>query len=163
LTPLCSFCRVPATAISFSSVFPVVSLQHRSPWSDAAVSSNCPLAPTLFYCLLNAGLAYDPIGWGVPYGSALVSDFDEPLADMSLQVLTALLDYAPFVNRRTGAALSPAGVLFDFPVALLCVRALIGFGCDAAAAADEAEEDAERARSDGETSQGTGTWFARGF
>lgn len=60
--------------------------QHRSPWCDVAVRASTPLAPTLFYCLLNTGLSYDPIGWGIPYGSTFVSDNDEPLADICLQV-----------------------------------------------------------------------------
>lgn len=129
--------------------------QHRNPWSDAAVSSNCPLAPTLFYCLLNAGLAYDPIGWGVPYGSSWVSDFDEPLADMSLQVLAALLDYAPFVNRRA-AGLSPTGAV-PFAFAPLCSSPFLDCVTHcvvSATSADEADDEAENARSDGETSQG---------
>jgi hypothetical protein len=60
--------------------------QTRSRWLDVAVSVSCPLAPTLFYCLLNTALSYDPVGWGVPYASAIVSDTEEPLADISLQV-----------------------------------------------------------------------------
>lgn len=76
----------------------------RSLWCDAAVSAHCPLAPTLFFCLLNAGITYDPIGWGVPYGSSFVSDPDEPIADISLQVLTILLDYAPYITRSRRAS-----------------------------------------------------------
>ena len=40
----------------------------------AAISPDCPYAPTLFYSLLNAVISYDPVGWGVPYAGAFTSD-----------------------------------------------------------------------------------------
>ena len=74
---------------------------------DVAVSVSCPLAPTLFYSLLNTALSYDPVGWGVPYASAIVSDTAEPLADICLQVLDVLLDYAPLIVHLSGS-INPA-------------------------------------------------------
>ena len=59
------------------------------------VAPRCALLPTLFYSLVNAVLDYDPVGWGVPYGSALITDTMEPLMNLSLQVLLVCLDYAP--------------------------------------------------------------------
>ena len=65
------------------------------PFCSEAVSPLCPLLPTLFYSLLNCSVTYDPVGWGIPYGSAFASDHQERLMEMALQVLLVLLDYAP--------------------------------------------------------------------
>lgn len=65
------------------------------PFCSEFVSPRCTLLPTLFYSLLNSVLAYDPVGWGVPYGSSMVSDTQEPLMNMALQVLLVCLDYSP--------------------------------------------------------------------
>eukprot|EP01138_Halocafeteria_seosinensis_P014632 gb/GECG01014937.1/.p1 GENE.gb/GECG01014937.1/~~gb/GECG01014937.1/.p1 ORF type:complete len:1072 (+),score=149.30 gb/GECG01014937.1/:1-3216(+) len=70
----------------------------RSRFIDVAVSPRCPFAPTLFYSLLNAALVYDPVGWGLPYGAAVMADTAEGLMDMSLQVLLLLLDYAALLK-----------------------------------------------------------------
>lgn len=43
------------------------------PWLRVATAPDCPFAGTLFLSLLNAGVTYDPVGWGVPYASALVT------------------------------------------------------------------------------------------
>ncbi|KAI9918457.1 hypothetical protein PsorP6_011960 [Peronosclerospora sorghi] len=68
-------------------------------WTDrfleVATSPTCPFAPTLFYSLLNTVVAYDPVGWGVPYAGSIVSDDRELLVDMALQVLLVLLDFGP--------------------------------------------------------------------
>jgi hypothetical protein len=64
------------------------------------VSVACPLAPTLFYSLLNTALSYDPVGWGVPYASAIVSDTEEPLADISLQVRSSVECAGACINEE---------------------------------------------------------------
>ena len=80
------------------------------------MSAACPLAPTLFFSLLNAALSYDPVGWGVPYASALVSDTAEPLAGLCLQARCVLcvcvLQWTAIVTARTvHAALRCCAVL----------------------------------------------------
>ena len=72
----------------------------RSRFLDELVSSGCPFAPTLFYCLLNTISAYDPLGWGVPYATAIVGDKEEALVNAAVQVLLVLLDYAPLVEQQ---------------------------------------------------------------
>lgn len=49
----------------------------------------------LFYSLVNASCNYDPIGWGVPYNYLMFADYQEELADLSLQMLTILLNHNP--------------------------------------------------------------------
>ena len=78
----------------------------RSAFLDELVSSGCPFAPTLFYCLLNSVASYDPVGWGVPYATALVGDRDEGLVNAAVQVLLVLLDYAPIVEGEEGTSSS---------------------------------------------------------
>jgi hypothetical protein len=46
-----------------------VAAQARSRFLDELTGGSCPFAPTLFYSLLNTALAYDPVGWGVPYAT----------------------------------------------------------------------------------------------
>ena len=60
----------------------------------------CPFVPTLFYSLLNIVVAYDPVGWGVPYAGSIVSDDREVLVDLSLQVL---LDFGQTLELTTVA------------------------------------------------------------
>jgi Dyggve-Melchior-Clausen syndrome protein len=67
----------------------------RSRFLDELTSGGCPFAPTLFYSLLNEALSYDPVGYGIPYASSLVTDRAEPLARLCLQSLLVCLDYAP--------------------------------------------------------------------
>lgn len=87
---------------------PVPQSPPRSPFLDVATQANCPYSPTLFYCLLNTVLGYDPVGLGVPYATAIVGDKEQPLASAALQTLLVLLDYAPLVPAAgapaTGAA-----------------------------------------------------------
>ena len=73
----------------------------QSKFLDAATSPTCPFAPTLFYCLINTILAYDPVGFGVPYASTLVKDKEAPLVALSIQLLLALLDYSPLIPMET--------------------------------------------------------------
>lgn len=66
-------------------------------WKDrileVATNADCPFAPTLFYSLMNTVLAYDPVGWGIPYAGSIVADEREALVDIALQVLLVVLDY----------------------------------------------------------------------
>uniref|UniRef100_M4BPB3 HID1 domain-containing protein n=1 Tax=Hyaloperonospora arabidopsidis (strain Emoy2) TaxID=559515 RepID=M4BPB3_HYAAE len=78
-----------------------------SKWKDrfleVATAPECPFVPTLFYSLLNIVVAYDPVGWGVPYAGSIVSDDREVLVDLSLQVLLVLLDFGQTLETTTGA------------------------------------------------------------
>eukprot|EP01114_Cavostelium_apophysatum_P014770 TRINITY_DN3911_c0_g1_i1.p1 TRINITY_DN3911_c0_g1~~TRINITY_DN3911_c0_g1_i1.p1 ORF type:complete len:732 (-),score=174.58 TRINITY_DN3911_c0_g1_i1:51-2246(-) len=49
----------------------------------------------MFFSLTNASFNYDPIGWGIPYNHLMFADYQEGLADLSLQVLAILLNYNP--------------------------------------------------------------------
>lgn len=60
-----------------------------------AASAACPHSEALFYSLLNTVLAYDPIGWGVPYASFLVDLSPEQLVESACQLLCVLLDFRP--------------------------------------------------------------------
>jgi hypothetical protein len=76
----------------------------RSRFMDELTGGACPFAPTLFYSLLNEALAYDPVGWGIPYASAMVTDRDEPMCTAALQALILLLDYSPKVAAAAAAS-----------------------------------------------------------
>ncbi len=43
--------------------------QHppRSRFMLEFIAPTCPFAPTLFYCLFNCAVSYDPLGYGIPY------------------------------------------------------------------------------------------------
>jgi len=58
-----------------------------------ATSALEPLVPSLFCSLLNSVIAFDPYGWGIPYGSQLVDDTPQKLLEISAQALVALLDF----------------------------------------------------------------------
>jgi len=49
-------------------------------------SPDQPLAPTIFYSLLNTVCSYDPVGY-LPYTYALFTDYRETLVDMAVQVM----------------------------------------------------------------------------
>ncbi len=63
-----------------------------APWSTLAVAS-APLAPLLFHSLLNTTLAFDPVGWGIPYGAEVAEDAPAKLHEKAVQVLLLLLDF----------------------------------------------------------------------
>jgi hypothetical protein len=46
--------------------------------------------PKILLALLSG---YDPVGWGLPYGSLVAQDTAKPLMEVSAQVLLVLLDY----------------------------------------------------------------------
>ena len=45
----------------------------------------------LFYSLINSVLAYDPVGWGIPYGSMISSNVDMGVASFAASLLILLL------------------------------------------------------------------------
>lgn len=49
----------------------------------------------LFCSLFSTIFQYDPVGWGVPYGSVLSAGSEEDLVDVALQVVCVLMDYRP--------------------------------------------------------------------
>mmetsp|Transcript_5099 Transcript_5099/g.5796 ORF Transcript_5099/g.5796 Transcript_5099/m.5796 type:complete len:699 (+) Transcript_5099:47-2143(+) len=57
-------------------------------------ASAFPRGVELFCSMLNFACSYDPIGWGIPYGSTLTSRsaVDEELVDICLQLLLILID-----------------------------------------------------------------------
>ncbi len=87
---------------------PAPSSPARSRFLDAATGPTCPFAPTTFYCLFNTILAYDPVGMGVPYATAMLGDKEEPLVAVCLQTLLALLDYAPVTATPAKSPEAPA-------------------------------------------------------
>lgn len=94
--PLSTLVSSRVSLLCTTTVGPLVcAVQARDRFCTEFVSPRRPLLPTLFYSLLNSVLAYDPVGWGIPYGSSMVSDTEEPLMNAALQVLLACLDYAP--------------------------------------------------------------------
>mmetsp|Transcript_33988 Transcript_33988/g.34636 ORF Transcript_33988/g.34636 Transcript_33988/m.34636 type:complete len:901 (-) Transcript_33988:376-3078(-) len=62
-------------------------------WLEVATSVDAPYADIVFYSLMNVVLAYDPIGWGIPYGSFVSTDTAKPLQESAIQALLILLDY----------------------------------------------------------------------
>lgn len=48
-------------------------LHRQDRWTEEAISPHCPFIGALFVSLLNYPLSYDPVGWGVPYGSLIVN------------------------------------------------------------------------------------------
>jgi len=62
--------------------------QWQAAFADQTINSNGEL---MFFSFINTGLGYDPVGWGIPYNYLLSADIHEPLAELSLQVLIALL------------------------------------------------------------------------
>ena len=67
-------------------------------WLVAACSSEFPNSSLLLFSLLNAALSYDPVGWGLPFGT----DTEEPLRTVSIQVLVVLLDFAQPKDDSSG-------------------------------------------------------------
>ncbi|KAL7022259.1 hypothetical protein ACKWTF_012188 [Chironomus riparius] len=63
-------------------------------WIQYFTSAENRHALPLFTSLLNTVCAYDPIGsFGVPYNHLLFQDFQEPLAEVCLQLLIVTLDH----------------------------------------------------------------------
>ncbi|KAF4688228.1 cell wall bioproteinsis protein [Perkinsus olseni] len=58
-------------------------------------SGDLPYTANLFCSLMSTVVAYDPKGYGLPYGSAFSSGSQEALVDLSSQVLCAVLDFNP--------------------------------------------------------------------
>jgi len=49
----------------------------------------------LFCSLMSTVFAYDPVGWGLPYGSFFSNGSEEELVDAALQLLCILMDFDP--------------------------------------------------------------------
>ena len=73
-------------------------------FSSALTGGDVPFGPTLFFSLLNTALAYDPVGFGIPYGARFSSPDAEDCAALALQAALLLLDYAPLVPATTTPA-----------------------------------------------------------
>lgn len=74
----------------------------KSRWLAVATALDVPNAELLFYSLMNATLGFDPVGFGMPYGSAFASEAPTQLMERSIQLLIVLLDY--------GAPAEPPGM-----------------------------------------------------
>eukprot|EP00397_Hematodinium_sp_SG-2012_P007793 GEMP01007843.1.p1 GENE.GEMP01007843.1~~GEMP01007843.1.p1 ORF type:complete len:798 (-),score=139.11 GEMP01007843.1:1162-3555(-) len=66
-----------------------------SKWLLSYTSGDQPYTANLFCSLMSTVFTYDPVGWGLPYGSLLSSNIEEELVDHSLQVLCVLIDFIP--------------------------------------------------------------------
>jgi len=64
-------------------------------WSQVATQYDAPFASLLFNSLLYTVLGYDPVGYGVPYGSQVSQSVDtsHELLQKSAQLLIVLLDF----------------------------------------------------------------------
>lgn len=61
---------------------------------SVAVSSQMPFITDVVYSLLNTVLKYDPRG-SLPYTTQLMTDYDEKVVELSLNMLTLLLHHNP--------------------------------------------------------------------
>lgn len=120
-------------------------------FAEVAVAPDCPLAPTLFYSLINSAVGYDPVGWGVPYGSALVRDEAEPLMVASLHTLGVLLDYKtiPPAERGGPPRDAVAGEEASAGAGAAAAAAAADGGAEEAKDAGEAAADATKTKSKG--------------
>ncbi|CAM9796129.1 unnamed protein product, partial [Discosporangium mesarthrocarpum] len=75
-----------------------------SRFSAEVCKEDSPFAAELFVSLLSCVAGYDPIGWGVPYGSIFSSDLPVRQLDMAVQLLVVLLDSgeAPYPKEVKG-------------------------------------------------------------
>jgi hypothetical protein len=64
-------------------------------WSMVATAYDAPFAPLLFNSLLYTVLGFDPVGWGVPYGTQVSRSgyVAGELLQKSAQLLIVLLDF----------------------------------------------------------------------
>ena len=72
------------------------------PWLEYFTGHASPFTPVLFASLLNVAMRYDPVGWGVPYNHILSRDVSEQLMNVSLELLSIILEY------KSTATLQPA-------------------------------------------------------
>lgn len=93
----------------------------KSMWLEVATSVDAPYAEIVFYSLMNTVLGprsllsplpfpplviasysstgYDPVGWGLPYGSFYVTDTAKLVMESAIQALVILLDYGHPIRR----------------------------------------------------------------
>eukprot|EP00004_Rigifila_ramosa_P022164 TRINITY_DN6004_c0_g1_i1.p1 TRINITY_DN6004_c0_g1~~TRINITY_DN6004_c0_g1_i1.p1 ORF type:complete len:976 (-),score=252.71 TRINITY_DN6004_c0_g1_i1:80-3007(-) len=83
---------------------------------STAAQPHQPQCVPLLASLVNIALSYDPIGWGIPYGSMMVSDYHEPLANAALQVLLVLLDHRTADQLSSSTLGSSAASASERPV-----------------------------------------------
>mmetsp|Transcript_18544 Transcript_18544/g.31056 ORF Transcript_18544/g.31056 Transcript_18544/m.31056 type:complete len:804 (-) Transcript_18544:1053-3464(-) len=81
-----------------------------SMWLEVATSADAPYAEIVFYSLFNTVLGYDPIGWGLPYGSMITTDTAKLVMEAAVQVLIALLDYGHPIRTAESSAAAAAAV-----------------------------------------------------
>lgn len=60
-------------------------------------SGDVPFTANLFCSLAALVLRYDPVGYGIPYGSVFASEKTEELIETAFQLLCVLVDYEPSV------------------------------------------------------------------
>jgi hypothetical protein len=69
-------------------------------WLEYFTSKRTVFTPVMFASLLNVALKYDPVGWGVPYNHVLSQDVSEQLMNVSLELLSVLLEYKSTVQLQ---------------------------------------------------------------
>lgn len=63
------------------------------PWLEYFTGRSTPFTAVFFASLLNVSMRYDPVGWGVPYNHMMSRDASEGLMNVSLELLSLLLEY----------------------------------------------------------------------
>jgi len=81
--------------------------KHPSPWLLRFTGGQVCYTANLFGSLMSIVCTYDPVGWGIPYGSFFSSGTEEALVDVALQVLCVLIDF----DSREGKADATATVV----------------------------------------------------
>ena len=71
-------------------------------WLEYLTGHSSPFTAVMFASLVNCAMRYDPVGWGVPYNHILSQDISEQLMNVSLELLSVLLEY------KSTAQLQPA-------------------------------------------------------
>jgi len=87
-------------------------------WLTHYTSRSPELSTRVLVSLCNSIFSYDPVGYGIPYSSSLLSDPREGVVDAALQTLIVVLDYSPgspaAASDAAGAGKSgPAGIVTE--------------------------------------------------
>lgn len=71
-----------------------------NPWLDYLTLKSTPFTPILLASLMNVSMRYDPVGWGVPYNHVLSQDVSEQLMNVSLELLSVILEHKSTIQLQ---------------------------------------------------------------
>lgn len=70
-------------------------------WIQAYTHGNLPYTANTFCSLISVLFSYDPVGYGLPYGSVFSSADEEELVNVCSQILCILFDFNPNIFEKT--------------------------------------------------------------